>query len=87
MFADNVVRRVAHQQEKVLAKDYLWFLAGIIFVLLSAAVTLVITGFRFDLGFLEGMSNYKGLGIFAILFIIFINWLDRRLVQRKFSRV
>ena len=84
-FAETVLHRVSAKQEKALMRDYLWFFAGILFVLSSAVVTLVITEVRLDFGFLNVMPQYRGLAVFAIIFILFINWLDKRLVRQKLT--
>ena len=84
-FAEKVLHRVTMKQEKALMRDYYWFFAGILFVLSSAVVTLVIIDVRLDFGFLNVMSEYRGLAVFAIIFIAFINWLDKRLVRQKLT--
>lgn len=83
-FAENVLHRVVSKEKKGLFNDYFWFFAGILFVLISSIVTIMLTGFRLNFGFLTQMSDYKGLALFGIVFIIFINWLDKRLVRHKF---
>lgn len=86
-FAETVAARVLARQNEKVSKDYLWFAAGILFLILSFAGTLVYTGFRLDLkldfGFLAVMSDYKGLAVFGIAFIFLLNWLDKKLVKEK----
>lgn len=82
-FAHRVVANVLRKQESRYSKDYFWFGAGIFFLLVVFAGTVVFVGFRLDLGFLSVMSDYKGLAIFGVSFITLLHLLDRRLVRRQ----
>jgi hypothetical protein len=82
-FAERVAARVMRSQKGGFSKDYLWFGAGIFFLIIALIGTILYTGFRFDLGFLKVMSDYKGLAVFGIAFIVFLNWLDKKLVKEK----
>lgn len=87
-FSQAVIARIASRQRQRDVKDYVWFAAGIVFLALSFLIAFLFTGFRFDfdLGFLKGMAEYKGLVIFGVVFIAFLNWLDKKLVaQRRWS--
>lgn len=85
-FAQRVVARVV-SRERASAKDYLWFGAGIFFLLAALIATVLFIGFRFDFGFdfgfLNVMADYKGLVVFGIVFIALLNWVDKRLVKEK----
>lgn len=82
-FAEKVMARVISRQRESQARDYFWFGAGIFFLILSAVGTLLFTGFKLDFGFMNVMSDYKGLAIFAIAFITLLNWFDKKIVRRK----
>jgi hypothetical protein len=82
-FAENVVSRIDERHNRSLSKDYFWFFTGLFFFLLTSIITLVFTNFRLDFGFLNVMSEYKSLAIFGAAFIVFINWLDKRVVKRR----
>lgn len=82
-FAEHVAARVMASRTRGFSKDYLWFAAGILFLIAALVGTIVYTGFRFDFGFLNVMADYKGLAIFGIVFIMFLNWLDKKLVKEK----
>jgi hypothetical protein len=81
-FAEKVVSRVIARQQAKESKDYFWFAAGLVFLLLSAVATIMLTGFRLDFGFLSVMSDYKGLAGFGILFVLLLHWLDKRVVRK-----
>lgn len=82
-FADRVVGRVMEKRTRDLSKEYFWFGAGIVFLAVSFLATVYFTGFSPDLGFLKSMADYKGLVIFGALFIVLLNWLDKRLVRGR----
>lgn len=80
-FAERVIFRLQAQQRRRDARDYFWFAAGLVFLAISFAATAAYTGFRLNWGFLNAMSDYKGLLIFGGLFIAFLHWIDKRLVR------
>ncbi len=87
-FAERVVASIATKQTSRSYRDYIWFGAGIMVLLAAFVGTMMYTGLDFnlrgigvDLGFLSGMSDYKGLAIFGVVFIALLNWLDKRLVR------
>ena len=82
-FAEKVVARVAARQQANQSRDYLWFGAGIFFLVLTAIATVMFVGFTPDFGFLTVMSDYKGLAVFGVVFIVFLNWLDKRLIRGR----
>lgn len=82
-FAETVVAAVLNKQQRKISRDYLWFGVGILFLLIAFVATVLFTGFRLDFGFLNAMADFKGLIIFGVLFILFLNWLDRRLVKER----
>jgi hypothetical protein len=82
-FADKIVARIIEKQKRESARDFFWFGAGIFFMVVALIVTIYYTGFKFDLGFLKGMSAYTGLFVFGIAFILLLNVLEKRIVPRK----
>lgn len=82
-FAENVVARIVARQKKEQSRDYLLFFSGLFVLLVAAVATIIVTGFRLDFGFLRSMADYKGLAVFGVLFIGFLNWLDKRLIREK----
>ena len=82
-FAEKVVAKVAARQKTEQSRDYFWFFSGVLVLLIAAAATIAVTGFKLDFGFLTSMADYKGLAIFGVVFVAVLNWLDRRLVREK----
>ena len=82
-FATRMADMVMSRPKVGFSKDYLWLGAGILVLVTAMIGTILYTGFRFDFGFLNVMSEYKGLAAFGIAFIIFLNWLDKKLIREK----
>lgn len=85
-FADRVARRIIHRQKQMERRDYLWYALGVLLLGVAGGATILYTGFRFDFDFLSPIANYKGLGMFAIVFIVFLNWVDERFVRSGLGR-
>lgn len=82
-FASRIALQVQSRQQARLSKDYFWFGVGIFFLAIAVLATVLFTGFRLDFGFLNVMADYKGLAIFGMAFILFLHWLDKRLIKEK----
>ena len=82
-FAERVAARIVARRQSMNSRDYFWFAAGISLLLLTSIATILMTGFRFNFGFLNAMSDYKGLVAFGIIFITLLNWLDKRMVRGR----
>lgn len=80
-FTDRVVAKVMGKRKKDSSRDMWWFGIGIFLIVIAFVVAVVFTGFKMDLGFLRGIADYKGLVIFGIAFIAFLNWLDKKLIH------
>lgn len=81
-FADKVVRiAVDKQNSKSTFREYFWFGLGIFVMLIASVVAIFMTEFKFDMGFLNGLSSFKGLIIFGIFFIGLLHWLDKKLIR------
>jgi len=82
-FADKVVQKI--EAKKELSNDYIWFGLGIFMFAIATIVAIVLTDFKVSFGALKFIAGYPGLFIFGIAFILFIQWLDKKLVRPKAS--
>lgn len=85
-FADRIVARIEEKRKRESKKDAIWFASGIGVMILALVATILYTGFKFDLGFLNDMSGYAGLFIFGVAFIALLNILDKRLVIKSAAK-
>jgi len=85
-FAVKVTARlVEREQKRSLSRDLFWLVLGLFLIVISVVVAIVFSGFKPDMGFLKGLTAFKGLLIFAALFIAGLHWIDRKLIQKKNS--
>jgi hypothetical protein len=82
-FADKVVQKIEAKKES--SNDFLWFGIGIFMFAIAAIVAIVLTDFKVSFGVFKFISGYPGFFIFGIGFILFIQWLDKKLVRPKTS--
>lgn len=82
-FADRVLQKIELQQERSKKREYLWMAAGFFLLAIAFIIVVVASGFKLNLGFLNGLSTHKGLLVFAAAFLIFLQWLDKRLLHKK----
>ncbi len=80
-FAERVAHKIIRRQKQIERRDYFWYMLGVVLHGVAAAGTMRYTGFRLDLGFLNALVDYKGLGVFAVVLIVFLNWLDGRFIR------
>jgi len=83
-FANRLVRALVQQQtEKTTTREYVWFGVGIVLLLAAFITAIVLTDFKFDIGVFSALKSYKGLFLFAIVFISLLHVLDKRLLRNK----
>ena len=80
-FADQIVSKIEVKKESSL--DFLWLGIGVFMFGIAAIVAIVLTDFRVSFGALKFVSGYPGLFIFGGAFILFIQWLDKKLIGSK----
>jgi hypothetical protein len=84
-FAENVMQKAAVNRRRESANDFIWFGIGIFLLVIAFIVALIISlvfiGFKPSLGFLGGLSAYKGLIVVAIVMIVIFSKLEKRLMR------
>jgi hypothetical protein len=79
-FADRVMHRALGTSRKSI--DMLWFYTGLFACLVALIVAVLMSGFKMNLALPGFVRNYPGFVVFGILFVLGLQWLDRRLVRR-----
>lgn len=83
-FAHRMVDKLTQLKNKKEARrDSFLFGLGIFIMMLTLIVAIVLTDFQFDLGVFTFLAGYKVLVIFGAIFLLFLNWLDARLVKKN----
>ena len=83
-FANRVVRALVQQQtQKTTVREYVWFGVGILLLLIACITAIVLTDFKFSFGAFSALKSYKGLFLFAAVFITLLHLLDKRVLRHK----
>lgn len=83
-FSEKVILRIRQIQEsRSLKRDLLWLTIGLSSFVLAAIVSIAITDFKFNSGVFTFFNKYGSLVLFGIAFAIFLQWIDRKMVQVK----
>lgn len=83
---DNFSDRIIYLIQLKAKQERRWELTGIItagvLFLISLAVTLSLVDFEFGFGALTFLNEYIGLLAFAIIFVVALQFIDKKLVRR-----
>jgi hypothetical protein len=82
-FEDAVMQKVLRQEARRGTREYVWYIVGVVLLLITTIIAVVMTGFRLNFGFLQSISAYSGIFIFGGLFMLFLHVLDRRLLHNR----
>lgn len=79
-FSDSVLHRMEAAEGR---SQYYWFAFAFVGFFIAAGVAIALTGFRPDFGFLKHLSRFTGLFVFGAAFIVFLQWVDKKVIHRK----
>jgi len=77
-FADRILAKIEKREEQ---RDFRWLALGIFLSVIALIVALVITN-AWTIGVFSFISGYPGLVVFGIVFVLFLHWMDKKLVRR-----
>lgn len=78
-FADRVVARL---QTSGSNRDMAWLAIGVFLISATLGITVLLTGFTLTFGAFTFLSGYPGLVAFGALFILALQWVDRRWIRK-----
>lgn len=81
-FADRILALIEKKEER---KDYWWMAAGILLSVIALIVVLALTNVHWTTGAFTFISKYAGLVAFGIAFILLLQWVDRKIVKKRFE--
>lgn len=81
-FEDRVLQKIEANEKRAERKETYWLVAGVSLLVIAAIVGAALVGFKPSFGAFAFLSRYTGLFIFGMVFIIALQWLDRKIVQR-----
>lgn len=81
-FADRLIALIDKREDK---RDYWWMGAGIFLSLITMIVALALTQANWSAGVFTFFSGYPGLVAFGVAFILFLQWIDRKIVRKRMA--
>ena len=93
-FADKVMVKIEMASQRSSSRELVWLYLGLASFVIAAGVAMVMTNFgelnfgelnfdKIDLGALKFISGYPGLFIFGGLFILGLQWIDKKFIHPK----
>ncbi len=79
-FADRVVALIEKREEQ---KDYWWLAAGLFLSVITLIVAIALTKVTWSAGAFTFVSDYYGLVLFGIVFILLLQWVDKRVIKKQ----
>ena len=81
-FADRIVALIEKKEER---KDYWWIAAGIFLSVIALIIALALTKVNWTTGAFTFISEYYGLVLFGIAFILLLQWIDKKVVRKQLN--
>jgi hypothetical protein len=78
-FADRILSKLEKRDEQ---RDFRWLAFGIFLSVVALVIVLALTN-AWTIGVFSFVSGYPGLVIFGVMFIVFLNWVDRKVIRKK----
>ena len=82
-FADRLITLIESKEKaKEVSNDNLWLGLGFFLFAVASIVVFGLTDFKMSVGAFEFFAGYPGLIVFAIAFILLLNWLDKKVIRK-----
>jgi hypothetical protein len=82
-FADRLVTLIESKEAiKEVSRDKFWLGLGLFSLVITLIVAFVITDFKPSFGVFRFFSGYSWFIFFGIAFVLFLNWIDRKIIRK-----
>jgi len=81
-FADRVIQSMQTVPKPSSINELVWLYVGLFSFVIVAGIVVFLTGFTIHFGALKFISGYPGLIVFGALFILSLQWIDKRFVKK-----
>jgi hypothetical protein len=82
-FADRLITLIESKEKvKEVSRDNFWLGLGLFSFAIALIVALALTDFRLSFGAFQFIAGYPGLVLFGIGFILLLNWIDKKVIQK-----
>ena len=79
--AERVVRQIDFSSRQS-SSDLVWLYSGLAACLVALVVAVGLTDFKINFGAFMFISEYPGLFVFGVLFVLGLQWIDRKIVRK-----
>ncbi len=80
--AETILRQVDFSSRRS-SRDLVWLYTGLVACFVAMIVAVLLTDFKINFGALRFISGYPGLFVFGILFVLALQWVDRKIVRKE----
>jgi hypothetical protein len=84
-FEDRVLKSIEANEKATERKETYWLITGIFVLIIASIIGAILVGFKPSFGAFGFLSRHTGLFIFAVVFILLLQWVDRKIVHRTIS--
>jgi len=81
-FADRIITLIEKKEER---KDFWWITAGIFLTVIALIVALAMTKVDWSTGAFTFVSEYYGLVLFGIAFVLLLQWVDKKVIRKQLN--
>lgn len=81
-FEDRILQQIEAHEMRAERRGAYWLIAGVFLLVIAAVIGAALVGFKPSFGAFAFLSRYTGLFFFGIVFIMALQWIDRKIVQR-----
>ena len=82
-FADKVMLRIDMASQRSSSQEMVWLYVGLIFFVIAGGVVIAMSNFKINFGVFKFISGYSGLLTFGGLFILGLQWIDRKFIHHS----
>lgn len=80
-FEDLLIQRIAAKHARESSRDGWWFMGGLLLFLIGLIVAVILIDFKPGIGVYSFIKGYRGLILFALLFILALNFVDKKFIR------
>lgn len=82
-FADRLITLIESKENaREVSRDNLWLGLGLVSFVIALAVALAFADFKLSVGAFQFFAGYPWLIFFGIAFILLLNWVDKKIIQK-----
>lgn len=80
-FSKGVIQRINFSSRQSY-RDMIWLYLGLASCVVAMFIAVIMTDFKISLGAFRFIAGYPGLFVFALFFILALQWIDKKIVRK-----